>query len=171
MKTFTKSLIAAGVGLVGSFSTANAALPYNYPSSSYGNSYGSSYGSSYGIAVGGCYGPATTDNCGTGYGDAGYGHSYGSTYHPTSYGRSTWYDTTPYRSADYTDRFHTLPYSSSRGTSLGGWNDECGYNQPSRRPTTTPSFHDRYEDRYDGSPMFEPWRPASASSHGTRWNW
>lgn len=158
MKTFTKSLIAAGLGLVGSFGTANAALPYNYASSS--------YGSHHGIAVGGCYGPATTNRC-----DTGYGCDDGGTCHPTSYGRSPWAYSTPARSAYKNDRFHTLPYPSGRGTSFGGWEDDCGYNLPTRRPTTLPSLHGRDEDRYDGSPMFEPWRPASAPTHGSRWNW
>lgn len=167
MKTFTKAVLAAGlVGLVG---TAEAALPYGYRSSAYGYAP-NSYGGSQGIAVGGCYGTGASDRCGTGC-NYDYGHDYGSTYHPTSYGHSAWDHSWSSRSAYNDDTFHTLPYHSGRGTSYGGWDDDCGYGTTGRLPSKSSSYHDRYNDRYDGSPMFEPWRPASASGHGSRWNW
>ena len=124
---------------------AEAALPYGYGSTS--------EGSTHGIAAGGCYVPATS---------AGYGSGYGSSYRPAGYGRSAFSE----------DRFHTLPYTSThRDTSYDRWGDDCGYDVPGRLPSRSSSYRHRYEDRYDGSPLFEPWRPANASHRPDRRNW
>jgi hypothetical protein len=100
---------------------------------------------SYGIAAGGCYSPATS----TGYGSA---------YRPTGHGRSA-YDES---------RFHTLPYpSTQRNTSYDRRDDDCEYGSSGRLS----SKYDRYENRFDRTPSFEPWRPASTSHRLDRWNW
>lgn len=132
MKTFAKTLLAGSLGLFGMLGAAQAALPYGYTSSSYGGTYG--------IAAGGCYVPAKSDPCETGY---------RTPYRQTGYGRSA-----------YDDRFRTLPYvSNNRSTSYGRWDDDCGYGTAGRLS----SLHDRYDGRFDRTPLFEPWRPASAS--------
>ncbi|MBA3316357.1 MAG: hypothetical protein M3552_02935 [Planctomycetota bacterium] len=145
MKTLTKTLIAAGVGFLGTCGVATAAVPF------------SSAQSSYGIAAGGCYVPPTSNRYDNAY-DRGYGDNYGSSYRPAS----------------------TYDHAADplwRNTNWG----ECNDTAPSRlktRPYTPSSqfqsrydtINHRYEDRYDGSPSFEPWRPLSASNAGRR-NW
>jgi len=133
MKTFTKTLLAAGLGVFGMLGAAEAALPYGYGSAS--------YGSRHGIAAGGCYVPATASG-------------YGSSYRPTIYGRSA-----------HDDRFHALPYPSTHPNgSDDRWGDDFGYDTSSRLPSKSSTYH----DRYGSSPLFEPWRPANASTKPRR---
>lgn len=163
MKTFTKTLIAAGAGLFGICGAANAATPYGFLTSTQG------------IAAGGCYQPnnmyrATYDDCfGTAYRNA-------NAYDP--------YRPLPARSVYDAQRgYHTLPYETNRWNDYG-WDDtvrnhnrydDDSFSSPNRWSPSSFDHdygrfdHQRYEDRHDGSPMFEPWRPMSVSNTGYRW--
>jgi len=168
MKTFTKTLIAAGVGLFGIGGIANAATPFG------------SLTSTQGIAVGGCY-QSTSDACYDQYGGRiGSGYGLGSSYDDYAY-RSL-----PSRSVyDDHQSYHTLPYPSNRWDDCQWDNhastqrryDDFSFNAPGRR-LNSPSNYDHgygrfdsrgFEDRYDGSPSFEPWRPMSASYTSHKW--
>ena len=168
MKTFTTTLIAAGVGLLGMCGAATAATPYG------------SFGSTQGIAVGGCYKPAAETYCDQ------YGGCFGPAYRPSTAYDDYAYRPLPSRSVyDSEPDYHTLPYPTSRV-------EDCGWDQTVRSRGRYGDFNHssanrwsnhstvpfdrggsrfdnrRYEDRY-GSPMFEPWRPMSASNSSFKW--
>jgi hypothetical protein len=168
MKTFTKTLIAAGAGLLGMCGAANAATPYGPLTSTQG------------IAVGGCYKP-NDPYCNT------YDGCFGSTYNAGRAYDDYAYRPLPSRSVYDSQRgYHTLPYPTS-GWNGDRWDNTVGnhrryddfndYGMNHRSKSSATIFdrdhgrfdNRRYEDRYDGSPMFEPWRPMSVSNTSLRW--
>ncbi len=165
MKTFAKTLLAAGAGVVGICGAANAATPYG------------SFTSTQGIAVGGCYQPV---------GDT-YGGCFGPGYRPSTSYDDYAYRPLPARSVyDTRQDFHTLPYPASRGSDCT-WDtaapnhrryDDFNVGSSSQWSKPLPTRFDRdygrydsrrFEDRYDGSPSFEPWRPMNVSNTNYRW--
>ena len=167
MKTFTKTLLAAGVGVFGICGAANAGTPYG------------SFTSTQDIAVGGCYQPV---NC-TYYEQ--YGGDYGSGYRPGTSYEDHIYRPLPARPVyDDSQSYHTLPFPANRDY-VCDWDatarnqrryDDFNVNLGSTWFNRSPVNLDRsrfesprYEHRYDGSPSFEPWRPMSASQANYRW--
>lgn len=169
MKTFAKTLLAAGVGVFGLCAAANAATPYG------------SFTSTQGIAVGGGYQPVNETYCDQ------YGVGFGSGYRPGASYEDDIYRPLPARPVyDDQQSYHTLPYPTNRDyvcdwdTTTRGRRRYDDFNVNSPRPWLNhPSVdldrnygryeNPRYERRYDGSPSFEPWRPMSASQASYRW--